>query len=149
MSAYASFFLKHNDDFIPLGDFCRSSVIFKTFEWYIHIPMEKITLLDTDTLNKFIEKCEKDIRKNKEEIAKLEKQVQDVYSFNNKVSEKMEYVSEIKEIISNYEIDIEELQYASGYFNSLLTISESDDKNNIYGGIELPEIVTKDYVVNV
>lgn len=149
MSAYASFFLKHNNDFIPLGDFCRSSVIFKTFDYYIHIPMEKITLLDKDILIEFVEKCETDIRKNKEEISKLEKQIQDVYSFNNNVSEKMKYVSEIREIISNYEMDIGELQYASGYFNSLLTIKESADKNDIYGGIELPEKVTKDYVVNV
>lgn len=149
MSAYASFFLRHNDDFIPLGGFCSSSVIFKTFDYYIHIPMEKITLLNEAALNKFVEKCKKDIRENKEEISKLEKQIQEVYSFNNNVSEKMKYVSEIRKIISDYEMDTEELLYAIGYFNSLITIRESDDKNDIYGGIELPEKITKDYVVNV
>lgn len=149
MSAYVSFFLKHNDDFIPLGDFCRSSVIFKTFDYYVHIPMEKIALLNKDTLNAFVEKCEKDITENKDQVAKIERQIQRIYNFSNEVSEKMEYIVELEHSITDYEQDIEELQYAIGYFDSLLTIRESDDKNDIYGGIEVPEKVTTETVVNV
>lgn len=149
MSAYASFFLKHNNDFIPLGDFCRSSVIFKTFDYYIHIPMEKITSLSENVIDSFIDKFEKDIRDNKEEISKLEKQIQDVYSFNNNVSEKMKYVCEIRETISNYEIDIEELQSAIGYLRSLIMITDANEENSIYCGIETPEKVTLEDVVDV
>ena len=60
MSQYVDFYLKSNsDEFLPIGDYGRSSMIYK----YIcdYVPYEKITPITTNTINEIISNINSDI----------------------------------------------------------------------------------------
>ena len=50
MSAYVDFFVRHGDDFIPLGDFSRNSIIYPTMVDCANVPWGKIIPLTLDNL---------------------------------------------------------------------------------------------------
>ena len=45
MSAYVDFFVRNGDDFIPLGDFSRNTIIYHTMMDCTNVPWEKRDIL--------------------------------------------------------------------------------------------------------
>ena len=51
MSAYVDFFVRHGDDFIPLGDFSRNSIVYPIMIDCANVPWEKIIPLTLNNLH--------------------------------------------------------------------------------------------------
>ena len=145
MSAYVYFFVRHGNDFIPLGNFSRSSMIYQFVGG--RAPWEKIAPLTQETLDKLVVNA----NMKQEEIQgciRTERSLIDtIKDFNNAIEEKMDAILERENIIHEYEQDISEIQFAKSYFSVLAELIDAvrwdkrrEDINideYIYAGVEI------------
>ena len=141
MSAYVDFFVRHGDDFIPLGDFSRNSIIYSTMVDCINVPWEKIIPLTLDDLQAAQTHAHKHNTDALDYINTLKTHIEDVKGFNNSVEEKLEQIEAYKGEIEEWRQEAEEARYAENYFYFLTDLIESardiDADKYIYAGIEI------------
>lgn len=150
MSSYASFFVRSENNLVPIGSFSRNSQIYQSIQHYA--PYEKIGPLSED----FIEKCRNstkeiiaDYRSHLNECHKMIDEV--IPKCNNSLEEKIESIEGYKNQIEDWQDGIDDLIFAKGFFNFLLCILDDipydwQKKYNrdeyIFVGIEVPEDVS-------
>ena len=141
MSSYIQFYIKKKGIYVPIGTYCRSSVIYRNFEadWGVLKPLTQWRLRNIMTeLKEEEERFNKQIDENKLKIDFIQEA-------NNSMEEKMHTLSDILYEIDEVQESIEEVQYAI-YFVKFLDdiLDECDDYNDldadnyIYYGIECP-----------
>ena len=147
MSQYVDFYLKSNsDEFLPIGDYGRSSMIYK----YIcdYVPYEKITPITTNTINEIISNINSDISDYKEKMSAESQKISAICSFNNSAGEKLGAIHDVSEIIHEYQEEIDDCNFAVSFFRILLDMMDSArySENNkyspdeyLYAGIEIGE----------
>ena len=150
MSEYMTFFIRRDsDNFVPLFTFSRSCKIYQRFQH--EVPYEKVSALSYSVLSDALNGLHDFIIQCKDNIRKLEYEKTFVASFNNSVEEKMEALSDIKELIAENEEDIRDTERA--YYSVLALIDIVDeiaynpayDKDRyIYAGIEVCDPTDKD-----
>lgn len=142
MSAYVDFFVRHGDDFIPLGDFSRNSIVYHTMKDCTNVPWEKIIPLTLDNLHA----AQTHIHKHRTDalgyIDTLKDCIEEVKSFNNSVEEKLEQIEAYRDEIAEWHQEAEEARYAENYFYFLADLIEAahddiDANKYIYAGIEI------------
>lgn len=141
MSAYVDFFVRHGDDFIPLGDFSRNSIIYFTMVNCANIPWEKIIPLTLDNLHTAQTYIQRHSTNALDYINTLKDRIEEVKGFNNSVEEKLEQIEKYKDEIAEWQQEAEEARYAENYFYFLANLIESarniDANKYIYAGIEI------------
>jgi len=141
MSAYMDFFVRHGDDFIPLGDFSRNSIIYPTMIDCANVPWEKIIPLTLDDLEAAQARAHKRSTNALDYINILKNRIEGVKSFNNSIKEKLEQIEEYKGEIEEWQQEVEEARYAENYFYflaNLIEVARDIDANKyIYAGIEI------------
>lgn len=144
MSAYVDFFVRHNDDFIPISDFSRNSKIYEIMSGFA--PWEKIRPLTAERLTLFVNEAQHGIEQARNGIAKEKEQIQLVSQFNNSAEEKIEYIQDCRESIEEYEYLVQEYEYAKYFFLFLEEMIDAvrwkddcavDVEKYIYVGIEI------------
>ena len=139
MSTYVDFFVRHGDDFIPLGDFGRDSIIYRTM--YANAPWEKIIPLTLDDLEAAQTRAHKFSTNALSYIDILKNRIEDVKGFNNSIREKLEQIEEYNGEIEEWQQEAEEARYAENYFYflaNLIEVAHNIDANKyIYAGIEI------------
>ena len=142
MSAYMDFFVRHGDDFIPLGDFSRNSIVYPTMIYCANVPYGKIIPLTLDNLHAAQTHVHKHSINAIKHIHTLKKRIEDVKGFNNSLEEKLEQIEEYKGEIEEWRQEAEEARYAENYFYFLMDLIEAahndiDTNKYIYAGIEI------------
>lgn len=142
MSAYIDFFVRHGDDFIPLGDFSRNSIIYPTMIDCANVPWEKIIPLTLDNLRAAQTHAHKRNIDARGYIETLKDRIEEVKGFNNSVEEKLEQIEEYRDEIAEWHQEAEEARYAENYFYFLADLIEAthddiDANKYIYAGIEI------------
>lgn len=141
MSAYINFFVRHEDDFIPLGDFSRNSIIYPTMKDCADVPWEKIIPLTLDNLHAAQTRVHKHSTDALDYINTLKSRIEEVKSFNNSVEEKLEQIEMYRGEIEEWRQEAEEARYAENYFYFLMDLIEAahdiDANKYIYAGIEI------------
>ena len=142
MSAYMDFFVRHGDDFIPLGDFSRNSIIYPTMIDCVNVPWEKIIPLTLDNLHAAQTRAHKRNIDARGYIEILKDRIEEVKGFNNSVEEKLEQIEEYRDEIAEWRQEAEEARYAENYFYFLMDLIEAahddiDANKYIYAGIEI------------
>lgn len=141
MSAYVDFFVRHGDDFIPLGDFGRDSIIYRTMMNCTSVPWEKIISLTLDNLQAAHTCAHKRSIDARGYIEILKDRIEEVKGFNNSVEEKLEQIETYRDEIAEWRQEAEEARYAENYFYFLADLIESahdiDVNKYIYAGIEI------------
>lgn len=140
MSAYVDFFIRYGDDFIPIADHSRNSMIFSIINY--SIPYKKIRAITLQNLNKFIDIATGKIEEYNRKIYKEKEQIKFVATFNNSIDEKLEIITQYEEGIEEYTQSIEECTYAKNFFNFLSELIEARNQaininEYIYAGIEI------------
>lgn len=148
MSAYVDFFVRHGDDFIPLGDFGRDSIIYRTMKDCANVPWEKIIPLTLDNLQVAQTCAHRHNTDALDYINTLEDRIEEVKGFNNSVKEKLEQIEMYRGEIEEYRQEAEEARYAENYFYFLADLIESahdiDANKYIYAGIEIGQPTVED-----
>lgn len=150
MSQYIQFFIRHNDDFLPIGTYSRSSAVFQMAR--CSVPYESIHAVNSDTLNGWKRSAESEIEQIQECISTRKEFIEMTMQSNNPLDEKMEYVGDVHNEIAYMKEEIEDARDAIKYYEFLETlISEAeetkynDDENGVhldptqyvYAGIEV------------
>ena len=156
MSTYAYFFVRHGDDFIPLGDFSRNSIVYQLIDTLHTLPWEKITPLTQDTLDRLVVAANTKQDEIRCHIRTEKAHMDSIKDFNNAIEEKMDAILERENIIHEYEQDISEIQYAKSYFSFLAELIDAvrwdkrrEDINideYIYAGIEIGTPTVRDVI---
>ena len=148
MSAYIDFFVRHGDDFIPLGDFSRNSIIYPTMIDCTNVPWEKIIPLTLDNLHATQTYAHKRSIDARGYIEILKDRIEEVKGFNNSVEEKLEQIEMYRGEIEEWRQEAEEARYAEDYFYFLADLIESahdiDADKYIYAGIEIGRPTVED-----
>ncbi len=148
MSAYMDFFVRHGDDFIPLGNFSRNSIVYPTMKDCADVPWEKIIPLTLEDLQAAQTRAHKHSTNALSHIDTLKDRIEEVKDFNNSVEEKLEQIEVYRGEIAEWQQEVEEACYAENYFYFLMDLIETahdiDDDKYIYAGIEIGRPTVED-----
>ena len=148
MSAYVDFFVRHGNDFIPLGDFSRNSIVYQTMKDCADVPWEKIIPLTLDNLHAAQVHAHKHNINAIKHIHILKGRIEEVKGFNNSVEEKLEQIEVYRGEIAEWQQEAEEARYAENYFYFLMDLIEAahdiDANKYIYAGIEIGQPTIED-----
>lgn len=153
MSVYIDFFIRRGDDFIPLSDYSRNSIIYKIANSYA--MWEKVNPLSKAGIEQMITEAERQQRAYQESIVEVKAKIAQLKDLSCTWNEALEYLDEYEEAIQEYEQDIKEARYAKHFFGFLIDIIETveyadkkeyDYNNYIYVGIEIGHPTVKDIV---
>ena len=153
MSAYIHFFIRRGDEFIPIGDYSRNSIIYRIANSYAR--WEKVSPLSKNSLEQMISEAESKQRAYKELVAEIKTRMAQLKDLSCTWNEALEYLDEYEEGIQAHEQDVKEARYAKHFFSFLIDIIETvqyvdkkeyDYNNYIYVGIEIGHPTVKDIV---
>ena len=151
MSAYIQFFIRHNETFMPIGTYIRSSKIYEYFDDYT--PWEKIKHVTRPLLDKIRDNINDDILYYQKRYDRAKEMKEYVATMNNSMDEKMEWIENIEATLGDCCEEIEKAEYVKHYLNFLDDIIESveyedgiDYKNYLYVGIEVGSPTVEDIV---
>ncbi|MBQ2173562.1 MAG: hypothetical protein II453_00335 [Alphaproteobacteria bacterium] len=153
MSVYIDFFIRRGDDFIPLSDYSRNSIIYKIANSYA--MWEKVSPLSKAGIEQMITEAERQQRAYQESIVEVKAKMAQLKDLSCTWNEALEYLDDYEEAIQEYEQDIKEARYAKHFFGFLIDIIETveyadkkeyDYNNYIYVGIEIGHPTVKDIV---
>ena len=142
MSAYIQFFVRNENTFMPIGIYSRNNTIYAYFDEYT--PWEKIKPVTRGLLNKIRDNINEDLTAMQKRYDRAKEMKEWIATLNNSLEEKMEYIENTEEVLSECCEAIERLTYTKHYLNFLDDIIESveyedniDHKNYLYVGIEV------------
>ena len=153
MSTYINFFIRRGDDFVPLGDYSRNSIIYRIANSYA--MWEKVSPLSKAGIEQMITEAERQQRAYQESIVEVKAKIAQLKDLSCTWNEALEYLDDYEEAIQDYEQDIKEARYAKHFFGFLIDIIETvqyadkkeyDYNNYIYVGIEIGHPTVKDIV---
>ena len=143
MSSYVSFYIRNKNDFLPIGSFSRSSVIYQLAQNNC-APYEKIKAITINEIRRIAMECGEIKKKHEDGIKSFMERIDFLKECNASLSEREEFLSDYLETIEGYKEGIEEVEYAQNYYNFLITILEDvsyeenfDSKHYIYFGIDI------------
>ncbi|MBR3120892.1 MAG: hypothetical protein IKF29_16865 [Oceanobacillus sp.] len=151
MSAYIQFFIRHENAFLPISVYSRNNLIYGYFDEYT--PWEKIKPVTRSLLNKIRDNINEDLTAMQKRYDRAKEMKEWIATLNNSLEEKMEYIENTEEVLSECCEAIEQLTYTKHYLNFLDDIIESveyedgiDHKNYLYVGIEVGNPTVDDIV---
>lgn len=149
MSMYVNFFIKRDNKFIRIADYSRNSQIYKITSDCL--PYGKARALTIFDLENFSNTVREDIIECKKRIEKINTCINNISNFNNSIEDKLEAIHTYEMDKSDWEDDIEELQFAKNFFMFLEDLIESgiygeenkemNSNKYLYAGIEVGEPV--------
>lgn len=149
MSSYASFFVRSENNLVPIGSFCRSSEIYQSVQHYANFDC--ITPLTEDFIEKFRDSIREKIVDYRNHLKDLHRMIDEVIpKCNNSLEEKIESIEGYKNQIEDWQNEIDDLVFAEQYFNTLHCIIDDipyewqtkySKDEYIFVGIEVPEDV--------
>ena len=123
MSSYVSFYIRNKNDFLPIGSFSRSSVIYQLAQNNC-APYEKIKAITINEIRRIAMECGEIKKKHEDGIKSFMERIDFLKECNASLSEREEFLSDYLETIEGYKEGIEEVEYAQNYYNFLITILE-------------------------
>ena len=151
MSAYIQFFIRNENDLMPIGVYSRNSSIYHYFDEYT--PWEKIKPVSRGLLNKIRDDINEDLAEVQKRYDRAKEMKEWIATLNNSLEEKMEYIENTEEVLSECCEEIDRLTYTKHYLTFLDDVIESveyedgfDYKNYLYVGIEVGNPTVNDIV---
>lgn len=151
MSAYIQFFIRNENTFMPISVYSRNNSVYRYFDEYT--PWEKIKPVTRGLLNKIRDDINEDLAAIQKRYDYAKEMKEWIATLNNSLEEKMEYIENTEEVLSDCCEAIEELTYTKHYLSFLDDVIESveyedniDHKNYLYVGIEVENPTVDDIV---
>lgn len=151
MSAYIQFFIRNENTFMPISIYSRNNTIYAYFDEYT--PWGKIKPVSRGLLDKIRDDINEDLAAMQKRYDRAKEMKEWIATLNNSLEEKMEYIENTEEVLSECCEAIEQLTYTKHYLNFLDDVIESveydkniDHKNYLYVGIEVGSPTVDDIV---
>ena len=136
MSQYLEFFVRHNEDFIPLANYSRNTHVYDV----AGAPYEKIRRFSQERLESIASKLRESKTSAHKEIARLQQQIEIAKGINVTVDNFDEVFGAIRNImnmISEYQEDIETLEREAIEIEFMRNMTYDDCE--IFAGIEISD----------
>ena len=136
MSQYLNFFVRHNEDFIPLANYSRSTHVYDVAE----APYEKIRRFSQERLEAIASKLRESKTFTHKEITRLHQEIEIVKEINitaDKFDEVLGVIHNIMDMISKYQEDIETLEREAIEIEFMRNMTYDDCE--IFAGIEISD----------
>lgn len=148
MSAYVNFFIRNNDNFIPLGSYHKNSDFYTIISDRVNIPWENITNITYDTLIDWNLSADHTISYFEKAINRVEKMFELSNSFT--LDDAYEYAGSIED----YEESIEDIKGLKSIFDFMRNILDEykycNDNYNVdeilYVGMEIGNPTVDDII---
>lgn len=134
MSQYINFFVRNENDFIPIAEYSRNNETFQLFLDFA--PWEKVRCVSNKDLDFFSNQLKEKILENKKYIKEKKKIIEKIGDFNNNIEEKLDYIESYSSCIEGYEETIDELVYTL-HFILFLSEINYQEKASVYVGYEI------------
>ena len=139
MAQYMNFYYHKTDsnNYFSLGSFSANTKIYEALQY--KAPYGDCFKLNENIITSILTDLKQDKQDLLKEVTMLKDRMQLVAAFNNSVEDKIEEIELIEERILEIKYDfIESIDWAIGYFNTLLYIIQDnfDEKFEILAGIE-------------
>ena len=123
MSQYLEFYVRHNDDYLPIASYCGSSTYMEAFEKYVpsYRGLRTVTESMLGSVRKYVRLKIKD---NEQFIKRTEKLKQDILQANNSMEEKLEQIAGQDEYLDEIEDENEALDSVDHFIDFLHGILE-------------------------
>ena len=109
MSSYLNFYLRVNDNFIPVGSYSRSNEIYQEFRDIA--PFEKIRAITEVDLDTGIFDLTNKINKSKARVESCKEDIENILRANNTMEDKIGFINDTKEMIEEYKEIIAECEH--------------------------------------
>lgn len=140
MSEYIQFFIKHNDDFIPILTYSRNNPIFRICSYY-DVPYEKVIKVNENWFHQVIMEFEEKIEDLKTRKKEIEYESNQILSTNNSLEEKMEFVrynsQAMREIDYEIELHLSQRSVITVLYDMYENFGLEEVTDTIYVGIEV------------
>ena len=136
MSQYLNFFVRHNEDFIPLANYSRNTHVYDVVE----APYEKIRRFSQEQLEAIASKLRESKTSAHKEIARLQQQIEIAKGINiteDNFDEVFGAIRNIMNMISEYQEDIETLEREAIEIEFMRNMTYDDCE--IFAGIEISD----------
>lgn len=136
MSQYLNFFVRHNEDFIPLASYSRNTHIYDIAE----APYEKIRRFSQEQLESIASRLRESKTFTHKEIARLHQEIEIIKGINitaDKFDEVLDVIHNITNVISEYQEDIETLEREAIEIEFMRNMTYDDCE--IFAGIEISD----------
>ena len=136
MSQYLNFFVRHNEDFIPLASYSRNTHIYDIAE----APYEKIRRFSQEQLESIASRLLESKTFTHKEIARLHQEIEIIKGINitaDKFDEVLDVIHNITNVISEYQEDIETLEREAIEIEFMRNMTYDDCE--IFAGIEISD----------
>lgn len=151
MSRYLEFYIRHNDDYLPIASYCGSSVYMEMFDDYVPSYSGLRTVTES-MLGSVHADVRKKIRENEWFIKRCEKLKQDIFQANNSMEEKLDHIAGEDQSIEETKDENEALDGVDHFIDFLYNILEEAEYGEhegiqkdkyLYAGVE--PAICKDY----
>lgn len=153
MSAYIQFYVKSkNNDFCPIGIYCRSSYIYQTFIRCTDVPWEAITPINRAIINRAYDDIELGIKEHELSLKSSNEDKELICKMAGiTLEERLDKIAMINELNEEIKDDIAELERCRGFLRSLedilYTVEYEDNydiNNYLYVGLEIDHPTIED-----
>jgi len=151
MSQYLEFYIRHNDDYLPIASYCGSSAYMEMFDDYVPSYSGLRTVTES-MLSSVRADVQQKIKENEQCIKRAEKLKQDILQANNSMEEKVEYMAGEDQAIEETEDENRALDSVDHFIDFLYNILEEAEFGEhegiqkdkyLYAGVE--PAICKDY----
>lgn len=146
MSSYVNFYLRINDNFAPIGNYSRSSVMYEVMRDVV--PYDKIVALRSNQITEIIHNLEKKMAKLKKDKENDQATCDKIMRIaNNTIEEKLSAIAEIESNLDEMDSYIDEVNFTINTLQVFLNMIDdfryrddcgfdNDYFHYIYAGIE-------------
>ena len=141
MSQYTHAYIKHNEDFIEVGSWGRSSHIAQELNGIL--PYEKIRKVEKTTIDNLLNTLQEKIKDYQKDILAYQNKKLMISNFNNPMEDKLDAIRNIDETIADYQEEVDDLNITFGRALELYNLA---DDYELYMGIEVYQPTQADVV---
>lgn len=144
MSQYLEFYVRHNDDYLPIASYCGSSAYMEMFDDYVP-GYSGLRAVTEAMLGSVRADVQQQIKENEQFIKRTEKLKQDILQANNSMEEKLEQIAGQDEYLDEIEDENKALDSVDHFINFLYGILEEAEYGEhegiqkdkyLYAGVE-------------
>ena len=123
MSQSLEFYIRHNNDYLPIASYCGSSAYMEMFHDYVP-GYSGLGVVTESILGSVRADVRQKIEEHKQFIKRTERLKQDILQANNSMEEKLEQIAGLDEYIEETEDENEALDSVDHFINFLYGILE-------------------------
>lgn len=123
MSQYLEFYVRHNDDYLPIASYCGSSMYMEMFDDYVP-SYNGLRTVTESMLGSIRGDIRQKIKENEQFIKRTEKLKQDILQANNSMEEKLEQIAGQDEYLDEIEDENKALDGVDHFVDFLYGILE-------------------------